>query len=747
MSFKNNHFLIRGVISLILLFLSLAVITSLYSYNPSDNSLDVSTNNITQNLLGIFGAYIADILYQLFGLAAFILPILLAITSYRILFCNTIKVSTLRLISIIILMIFLSFILGRYSHIFTKYFNIKSLPSGNEGAIGLLLSSHLKYSYNIYYLISEIIIINLLPIFILNINFSNYLYKCYTLIIIIPKILLKSLLIIFHNQFINNILKLSNVYNIEQSLINFNGAKITSNNISEKRRDHSRKKQNISCDTNSQSLPSPEMLDEIAERDNKLQTTDAINKTSEDLLLVLKDFGIQGKIIDIKQGPVVTSYEFEPKPGTKSSRIIGLSDDIARSLSVASTRIAIIPNKNALGIELPNPYRSFFSTKKLINSKEFQNPYMILPIILGKDLGGNTFIVDLAKMPHLLIAGTTGSGKSVALNVMIISLLYKYTKEQCKMIMIDPKMLELSVYDNIPHLITPVVTESHKAITALKWATKEMENRYKIMSYLGVRSISSFNEKISEAITNNQVLTRSVQTGFDLDTGNPIYENIEIEMKKIPFIVIIVDEMADLMLVAGKEVEASIQRLAQMARAAGIHIIMATQRPSVDIITGIIKSNFPSRISFKVTSKIDSRTILGEQGAEQLLGMGDMLYMGSSSKIIRVHCPFVSDKEILNITDFLRTTGKPEYISNITLSQEDSDKHDTNSNHDNTDDNLYQKAVSIVKNERKSSISYIQRSLRIGYNRAANLVEQMEKNNILSAPGGYGKREILIPKD
>ncbi|CAF2119986.1 unnamed protein product [Rotaria magnacalcarata] len=492
-------------------------------------------------------------------------------------------------------------------------------------------------------------------------------------------------------------------------------------------------------------LPSVDLLDEANDQHIKLQSSSELEEKARELLVVLGDFGVKGKIVEIRQGPVVTMYEFEPAAGTKSSRVIGLSDDIARSLSAHSTRIAVIPGRNALGIELPNEQRMFFRLKELVETEEFQDQNTLLPIILGKDLGGRPLIADLAKMPHLLVAGTTGSGKSVAINAMIMSLLYRYTPAECRMIMIDPKMLELSSYDNIPHLMTPVVTEPGKAVVALKWAVKEMENRYRLMSHLGVRSIANFNTKILEAIKDGKVLERRVQTGFDPETGKPVFESVPIDMQKMPFIVVIVDEMADLMLVAGKDIETSIQRLAQMARAAGIHIIMATQRPSVDVITGVIKANFPSRISFKVTSKIDSRTILGEQGSEQLLGMGDMLYMGNSARILRVHGPFVDDKEVERVTSFLRTTGVPEYVSAVTESDEDfsADELDESDNNDN----IYKQALNIVRNERKTSISYIQRSLRIGYNRAANIIEEMEKNGILSAPNHSGKREVLLPED
>ncbi len=497
--------------------------------------------------------------------------------------------------------------------------------------------------------------------------------------------------------------------------------------------------------TGNYTLPDVELLDTYHNQKIKMETPAELQAKAEQLIKVLGDFGVKGTMLDIHQGPVVTLYEFEPAAGTKSSRVIGLSDDISRSLSAISTRIAVMPGRNALGIEIPNETRQFFSLRELIETEEYNDHSLGLPIILGKDLGGGPAVVDLAKMPHLLVAGTTGSGKSVAINAMIISLLYRHTADSCKFIMIDPKMLELSVYQDIPHLLTPVVTEPGKAVVALKWAVKEMENRYRLMSNLGVRNISGFNARIEESSKRGEMLERTVQTGFDIETGKPIYESMPIDMKPLPFIVVIVDEMADLMLVAGKDIETSIQRLAQMARAAGIHLIMATQRPSVDVITGVIKANFPSRVSFKVTSKIDSRTILGEQGAEQLLGMGDMLYVSSVSTVSRLHGPFVDDKEVERIAKFLKAQGSPNYVTSVTEDQDETGPENMVFGEEGADDeSLYSQAVQIVKRERKVSTSYIQRCLRIGYNRAAIIVERMESEGIISEPNHSGRREILL---
>ncbi len=456
---------------------------------------------------------------------------------------------------------------------------------------------------------------------------------------------------------------------------------------------------------------------------------------------VLEDFGVKGDIINVRPGPVVTLYELEPAPGIKSSRVISLADDIARSMSAVSARVAVVPGRNAIGIELPNHNRETVFLREMLASRDFEKVHGKLPVCLGKTIGGEPVIADLARMPHLLIAGTTGSGKSVAVNTMILSLLYRMTPQQCRLIMIDPKMLELSVYDGIPHLLSPVVTDPNKAVTALKWAVREMEDRYRKMSRIGVRNIDGFNARVATANNNGETITRTVQTGFDRETGEAVYESESFDLEPLPFIVVIVDEMADLMMVAGKDIEGAIQRLAQMARAAGIHLIMATQRPSVDVITGTIKANFPTRISFQVTSKIDSRTILGEQGAEQLLGMGDMLYMAGGGRPKRLHGPFVADAEVEDVVAHLKLQGAPDYLHSITTENEESD---ANSNLSDSGDELYDKALNIVLNDQKASTSYIQRRLSIGYNRAATLIERMENEGIISAANHAGKREVLV---
>jgi len=474
---------------------------------------------------------------------------------------------------------------------------------------------------------------------------------------------------------------------------------------------------------------------------------EALEQNARLLESVLGDFGVKGEIIGVRPGPVVTLYELEPAPGIKSSRVIGLADDIARSMAAVSARVAVIPGRNAIGIELPNERRATVYLRELLASDTFEKSSAKLALALGKDIGGAPAIADLTTMPHLLVAGTTGSGKSVSINTMILSLLYRLPPDQCKLIMIDPKMLELSVYEGIPHLLSPVVTEPKKAVVALKWVVREMEDRYRKMSKLGVRNIRGFNDKVKKAMERGQVLSRKVQTGFDKETGEAIYEEENLAAETMPYIVVIIDEMADLMIVAGKDIEAAVQRLAQMARAAGIHLIMATQRPSVDVITGTIKANFPTRISFQVTSKIDSRTILGEMGAEQLLGMGDMLYMAGGGRIKRVHGPFVSDEEVEDVVAALKKQGKPHYLDAITEEpeEENSDVMGALFGGGDSGDDLYDQAVAIVARDRKVSTSYIQRKLQIGYNRAARIIERMEEDGVISGPNGQGKREVLLP--
>ncbi|MDF2231438.1 DNA translocase FtsK 4TM domain-containing protein [Albimonas sp. CAU 1670] len=497
------------------------------------------------------------------------------------------------------------------------------------------------------------------------------------------------------------------------------------------------------------SCPPLSLLQNPREIARPQHSTEALEENARMLEAVLDDYGIRGEIVKVSPGPVVTMYELEPAPGLKASRVIGLADDIARSMSALAARVSTVPGRSIIGIELPNEVREKVLLRELFAAKSFGDAKEKLLIALGKDIAGAPMVANLARMPHLLIAGTTGSGKSVAINVMILSLLYRLSPKECRMIMIDPKMLELSVYDGIPHLLSPVVTDPKKAVVALKWTVAEMEDRYRKMSRMGVRNIEGYNQRVRDAQSRGEAFTRSVQTGFDPDTGEPIIETQEFEPEELPFIVVVVDEMADLMMVAGKEIEACIQRLAQMARASGIHLIMATQRPSVDVITGTIKANFPTRISFQVTSKIDSRTILGEQGAEQLLGMGDMLYMAGGGRVTRVHGPFVSDEEVEEVVMHLKAQGEPDYIGGVTDGPDEEAAADIDAvlglgAGDDSEADLYDRAVAIVARDRKCSTSYIQRKLAIGYQRAARLVEQMEEQGVVTPANKVGKREILV---
>ncbi|MDX2050419.1 MAG: DNA translocase FtsK 4TM domain-containing protein [Rickettsiaceae bacterium] len=712
---KNRIFKAAVVLSA-----SIVIAASFATYNEFDNSLNTSTRYESTNILGFVGAYIADIFMQMFGLASWFIVLFLLCLAINILLTKDIQRIKLKIISGFASIFILSTFIDHY---------LLNNPNKTSNIL-----FHLEKLFGPWFLCVMILVFFLT--FLYSLGFKSEIYAR----------LLFGIFYIFKpsekkpEPYINTGAKLKATTEIPASPV----ARSIHTVSSSPRKLPIVKDKNFNDGFN---LPDLELLRDKKSHSHKAQTSEELEYQAERLMKVLKDFGVRGHIIQINQGPVVTLYEFEPAAGTKSSRVISLSDDIARSLSALSARIAVIPGRNALGIELPNEEREFFRIRELIESREYQDYDHSLPIILGKDISGKPTIVDLAKMPHLLVAGTTGSGKSVAINTMIISLLYKNSPKQCKFIMIDPKMLELSVYDGIPHLLSPVVTEPGKAVVALKWAVKEMENRYRLMSNLGVRNISGYNNRIDEAIARGEELKRTVQTGFDPETGKPIFESVPIEMEKLPFIVVIVDEMADLMLVAGKDIESSIQRLAQMARAAGIHIIMATQRPSVDVITGVIKANFPSRVSFRVTSKIDSRTILGEQGAEQLLGMGDMLYMGQSSRITRVHGPFVEDSEVERITNYLKSQGEPEYIDAVTTTDEDEIDESIIDSDDVSDEGLYKKALQIVKRDRKSSTSYIQRSLRIGYNRAALLVERLERDGVISAPNHSGKREILIEED
>ncbi len=727
----------------VLLFLSgIYVLLTLVSYNQSDPSFNTAVDGAVQNFGGHHGAKLADILMQSFGIASITLVFILFSWS-RLKFIHRplnrlwFKVA---LLPIILALISLSL--------------STLLPNSGSGAIGQLLLQKLKSLIAILgypgtpQLLGLIAISSTIPVLVYVSGIRGYELS----------IMSATILRFIHNSF--RLVATCIVY-VLSKIVRKSLQVNTRRPIREKRArvldkidtpiEATTPKPPAACEEESipidlsysgkYQLPPLDLLSPPTKQSRKAAVDSAsLTSKAQTLMGVLEEFGIKGRIIKVNPGPVVTLYELVPAPGIKSSRVIGLADDIARSMSAISARVAIIPGQNALGIELPNEKRQTVDLRTLFASKDYKKSPDALTFALGHDIAGAPIMADLARMPHLLVAGTTGSGKSVAINSMILSLLYRLSPEHCKLIMIDPKMLELSVYDDIPHLLTPVVTDPKKAVVALKWAVREMENRYRAMSQVGVRNIIGYNMRIQEAKSKGEAISRQVQTGFDPDSGKPIYETQTLALEALPYIVIIVDEMADLMLVAGKDIESAVQRLAQMARAAGIHLVMATQRPSVDVITGTIKANFPTRISFQVSSKIDSRTILGEQGAEQLLGHGDMLYMAPGGRVTRIHGPFVSDGEVEKIVNFLKTQGNPLYIEEIT---QDDESSLGNESQESSGDELYDRAVAIVCSERKASTSFIQRKLQIGYNRAARIMDQMEEQGVVSPANHVGKREVL----
>lgn len=699
----------KKTLGITLVLISFIMVAAIFSYNPYDPSFNTSSNQNVTNWLSYFGSYASDLLVQPFGTmgAYFVLLITLkkgnelaTLTPQKLAdYCfDTLAIITCcAFVFSITKSLMLSGVLGSIS-----YSNCAPYINHCLGSTAYIL-------------------------YIFGCFFSLSFYLCF------KRQVHTSLKFIWHNVIMYFVSKLKKNQEIEYD----DG--IVSGSALNKETDTNKRTRNVSKKLQFE-LPSTALLKKAEVIKDNI-SGERLAEQSKSLITVLNDFGIKGEIVSVNPGPVVTLYELKPAAGIKSSRVIGLASDIARYMSAVSARVAVIPGKNALGIELPNKIRQTVYLRPLLESKNYASATTALSIILGRNIGGEPIIADLAKMPHLLIAGTTGSGKSVGVNAMILSLLYKLTPDQCKFIMVDPKMLELSVYNDIPHLLTPVVTDPKKAVSALKWTVKEMENRYISMSKIGVRNIEGYNEKIKSMKSSGEILSRKVQTGFDTETGLPIYEEQLLDLEPIPYIVVVVDEMADLMLVAGKDIEIAVQRLAQMARAAGIHLIMATQRPSVDVITGTIKANFPTRISFQVSSKIDSRTIVGEQGAEQLLGQGDMLYLASGRKILRVHGPFVSDAEVENVVNALKKQGKPKYVDEILFDDED-DIINTDAEN-STDDALYNEAVKIIKSENKVSTSFLQRRLQIGYNRAARIVDIMEKNGVVSPANHVGKREIL----
>ncbi len=791
------------VFALILLLLSVFLFLSLVSFSENDPSLNNLTNSQISNWFGFPGAIIADISIQVFGLSIYLLIPILISWSWRLLSNKIIRNIWLKFITLIFTLSIFSF-----NHELILNF-INKLPlSGLTGLVGSLTYKYslglISPNVNIYYLTFFLFIALGIITFIYTLGLGPYEWKkinkfCQLILLKIfnsvlwfsrtgeklafkPSFkksniqvtdddsqktsILKFINLVLSKKFYNQFLlgkKIKSKQKIEPTL----GDKIRKTNsispkeseiekkgrisksnleLSKSRREEKEAQTNLGLDNNILELPPLHLL---SMNTNKKRTIseEALEQNARMLESVLSDFGISGEIIKVRPGPVVTLYELEPARGIKASRVISLADDIARSMSAISARVAVIPGQNAIGIELPNSNRETVYLRELLSSKDYESSGGKLTLALGKDIGGEPIFADLTRMPHLLVAGTTGSGKSVAVNSMILSILYRLSPEQCKLILIDPKMLELSVYDNIPHLLTPVVTEPGKAVIALKWTVREMEKRYNSMSHLGVRNIAGYNQRLNQALKNKETLTRTVQTGFDEETGKPIFEDQILDLKTMPYIVVVVDEMADLMLIAGKDIEASVQRLAQMARAAGIHLIMATQRPSVDVITGTIKANFPTRISFQVTSKIDSRTILGEPGAESLLGSGDMLFMQSGGKLRRVHGPFVSDTEVEKIVDFLRRQQSPTYIEEI-IEDVDETNHNNSLNYtandsNDKDEDIFNKATDLICREGRVSTSFIQRHFQIGYNRAARIIERMEKEGIISKPNRVGKREIL----
>ncbi len=726
-----------------LIALVIVLYISLLSYNPADPCINQQNNLAPSNLLGFFGANLADIVLCGLGISLPIFATGLLIWGYYLIRYNTIIEFKTCLFAFILGIISLSSAINLiYPTTFGNY------PLGGKFAqisAGFLQTkiANLNLLYGFELLVSILFFLSFIALnMVLGLSLRNW----YSLL----KFITKKVYLITQ-IFIVLIVKIYNKSRGKKAVIVRKEPKIKEPKKQEKPKPIEAKvsvptKKTSNNISDGYTYPDINLLSRPKDKGGNEISQKELDATASKLEEVLQEFGVNGKIVKVRPGPVVTLYELEPAPGTKTARVISLADDIARSMSAISVRIAVVPGSNTIGIEMPNSKRETVWLKDLLSDPQFKETKNTLNIVLGKDIGGKNTYADLAKMPHLLVAGTTGSGKSVGVNSMILSLLYRMKPEECKLIMIDPKMLEFSMYNGIPHLLTPVITDPTKAVIGLKWAVREMEERYRKMAQLNVRNISGYNQKLKELRESGEKITRTIQIGFDAETGKPIYEEQEIDTTELPYIVIVVDEMADLMLVAGKEVEAAIQRLAQMARAAGLHLIMSTQRPSVDVITGTIKANFPSRISFQVTSKIDSRTILGEQGAEQLLGMGDMLYMPAGLRPLRVHGSFVKDSEVEAVVEFLKTQRAPEYIEEVTAGELNS--KDSISVFDNTsmgagEEDLYTQAVNIVRNDKKASTSYIQRKLRIGYNRAAALIDRMEEEGIVGPADHVGRREIL----
>ena len=699
-------------------------LVAIISYSALDRSLNTISDVPPENILGIPGSYVSDILVQSLGVLSIIVPAIFVIFGfYKII--KKLKNPWIKILLILVGLFFLS-------SLFEKLY-------GAGGVIGLLALNEIQAIIN---KISLLVNVNLM-------ENNIFIYVFFSSIGV-----LSSLVITY--GLLPSMSSNHNDYNMKAKEINEIIPEKTTKIKRDKRtifqpivkKEKKVNKINVKKDdeasdvTNGYVLPGLDLLSEIpSERKESRVTDKQINENKELLTTTLNDFGINGKIISVNPGPFITLYELEPAPGVKSSRVISLADDISRSMSSTSARIAVIPGKNSIGIELPNYSKETVYLREILESDIFVNKDSGIPLSLGKNIGGEPTIADLSRMPHLMIAGTTGSGKSVGINGMILSILYRFRPDECRLIMVDPKMIELSVYDGIPHLLSPVITNPKKAVVGLKWVVREMDDRYNRMSKLSVRTMEAFNEKADDYRKKGKKFKRKIHTGYDNETGQPLYSEEEIEPKRMPFIVVVIDEMADLMLVARNDIEHLVQSLAQKARAAGIHLIMATQRPSVDVVTGTIKANFPTRIAFQVASKIDSRTILNEMGAEQLLGRGDMLYMSDGGKVGRVHGPFVSDDEVERVVGFIRKQETPEYIESITKEEEDG--NNIRSPEDDSEDALFSQAVSIIIKDKRVSTSYVQRKLQIGYNRAARIIEEMEEKGIISAPNSQGKREII----
>ena len=777
--FLNQIF--KKSMMLLLFCVSIAIFLSLLTFNPDDPGWGVVSLKESSNILGGAGSWISSLIIREFGLIpGFLLCFVLFIWSLKLFNNSIVKYFKLKVLSLILFVVLGSLSDAYLELLITKYISFQNSSYFQEGYsdwIFTLFSKNISSLLEISAISSSLIlgisstIISLVLFFWISSlgPAEKQFFKFIAAPLIKPLLWLSTIFYnlffgvqnneqeIASNKFSNWIVNFKNkFFKIHDNSIQRKTPKIRKNSISIKNKFDDdpktlKNKKNVLQDDlplGSESgfiLPSVKLLKNLTEDINP-PSKETLDLNAKVLEGVLSDYSINGNIASVRYGPVVTRYDLEPAPGLRSQRVISLADDIARSMSVEAVRVAMVPGQNVIGIELPNKIRETVILRNILEHEEFKASTFSLPLCLGKNIAGFPIVVDLSKMPHLLVAGTTGSGKSVGINAMILSLLYKHTPETCRMIMIDPKMLELSVYDGIPHLLTPVVTDPKKAVVALKWAVREMETRYMSMSKLGVRNIDSYNSRLADARRKGEILSKSTQVGFDPDTGQPIFEDQQISLTPLPFIVVVIDEVADLMLVAGKDIEAAVQRLAQMARAAGIHVVMATQRPSVDVITGTIKANFPTRISFQVTSKIDSRTILGEQGAEQLLGRGDMLYMAGGGKVTRVHGPFVEDSEVEEVAKFLSNQSVPEYDETITEEQENTNNFDIsgfNANN-NQQDELYDQAVALIARERRASTSFIQRHFKIGYNRAATIIERMEENNVVSKPGRAGKREVLI---